>query len=1339
MASSSTNPPAAPDPFDLGIHTPANLNRGARAILLRDSPAQPISIIESANELARERVEEYNAKLMVFQAFCAKFEEAAQQFTNGPQRRFAQQFADSFLDSWKRELSGDMPTSKPTYSSVAASHPSDRARPAQQHQQQRRRSDPPHRQGQQTTVAHPDKTSASSSEKLGTVSDKIRQVFQVRSGWAILTADSETRDFLVEKQAEWAAKLGATAVETNKEWHTYVVSDFPRRLTDFRGNKVDSNSVISDEIEIQTGLKPVDIRTGRQLSDNPLTKTLLVSFLKPTKKRFWSLFGSRAARLIDKTDVPKQYSQTRKNDKKPLKVFQANVGKIPPAHDCALALADTERYDIVLLQEPWTAHAKDRCLTKTHPAYDAFTPVDMWNSNDTRPRVMTYVRRDSRLLADQIRPFETRDILWITVNGMTIVNFYRQNDESDALNTLLRWPVPERCLVAGDFNARHHTWQTGQATNRGQEIADWASEHELSLLNTLDIPTNPHGNTIDLAFTNMPLAEATVEDHLATSSDHFTLSLTFPDIKLAPSQPGKIRVTTEDELKRFVEIVELGAAEIPRADSTPEELDELASSLASLLTSAAKAAGRHGKADAQPPGGQRSAPPRRLVSEPSDDSTLSASTRMFRSLKETFTVWSAGPRDSIGGTSSTASPVNNVVYETQMDKANALRQATLERRTAEDDIANAWTPVSPSRLIPFSSEISLDEAQYATIHTGNTSPGSDNITVNLLKAVWHIIGTHIRRLFEGCLSVGHHPKSFKEAEVVMIAKPGRRDLTEPGAWRPISLLSCLGKGLERLIARRLAWAAVYYSVLHTQQAGALSKRSATDLVTALIHDIEEAFARKKVATLVTMDVQGAFDTVMCNRLVLRLREQGWPDHLARWAGSFISGRSIAEMVRWGAANGVSFDTKKTEVMHFSRSKLRTAPSVRHGDAVKHPESTLRWLGIWLDSRLSFRLHVEKWAAKAKAVAYHLRGLTNTIHGPLPSAVRSAVRACVEPVLLHGSEAWTRLRRADELLAPCPRPKLVQRRFQQEELVPLQAASKEKTASTFPRWLQSLDPLTLVVYSDGSLSSEGAASYGFTIHQNNIPISDGSGRLGPAEVFDAEAAGALEGLKAALNLRDAATQNIFICLDNLAAATCLRGTPSDSSQDVFLEFQALATSHGAVQVRWVPGHCDIPGNEQADKLAKVASLLPEPEGARPTLAYIRRIARQKPKEAFEAWWSTSAPEQYKRLNLKATTGCPPELSLPRAALHHLLAARSLHGDFAAYHERFDHIDARLVCSYGRHKAPDHIFYCRKVPPRHRMRMAPSPNAAVNLAVGQDFTKFIDLYKKSAFFGKICPRY
>ncbi|TVY74676.1 hypothetical protein Focb16_v005969 [Fusarium oxysporum f. sp. cubense] len=305
--------------------------------------------------------------------------------------------------------------------------------------------------------------------------------------------------------------------------------------------------------------------------------------------------------------------------------------------------------------------------------------------------------------------------------------------------------------------------------------------------------------------------------------------------------------------------------------------------------------------------------------------------------------------------------------------------------------------------------------------------------------------------------------------------------------------------------------------------------------------------------------------------------------------------------------------------------------------------------------------------------------------------------------------------------------------------PLQTASKKETADAFLRWVQSLDPLTLVVYSDGSLSSQGAASYGFTIHQDSLPVLHGSGRLGPAEVFDAEATGALQGLKAALNLQESVSRNIIICLDNLAAATCLRGTPSDSSQDVFLEFQALAALHGATQVRWVPGHTDIPGNEQADKLAKAASSLPEPEGAQPTLAYLRKVARQKPKEAFETWWITSVPEQYKRLNLKATIRCPPELSLPRAALHHLLAARSLHGDFAAYHERFNHNDARMTCSCGRRKAPDHVFYCRKVPRRCRIRLVPSPTATVNLAIGRNFDKYIKLTKSSAFFERICTRH
>ncbi|PWI64471.1 hypothetical protein PCL_09626 [Purpureocillium lilacinum] len=264
----------------------------------------------------------------------------------------------------------------------------------------------------------------------------------------------------------------------------------------------------------------------------------------------------------------------------------------------------------------------------------------------------------------------------------------------------------------------------------------------------------------------------------------------------------------------------------------------------------------------------------------------------------------------------------------------------------------------------------------------------------------------------------------------------------------------------------------------------------------------------------------------------------------------------------------------------------------------------------------------------------------------------------------------------------------------------------------------------------------AAGYGYVIHRNGLTLTSGNGRLGPAEVFDAEAKGALEGLRAALNLTG--PRHIFVCLDNLGVASCLRGMPADSSQEVFLEFQALATTHGAVEVRWIPGHTNIAGNEQADALAKAATSMPEPADALPTLAHLRRTARQQSRDAFEAWWDASAPDQYKPLHLKPTTSCPPELELPRPLLHHLLAARSRHGDFADYHERFNHDDARLSCSCGRRKEPSHLFYCRKILPRHRMRLTPSPIAAINRAIGRDFDKFVKLAKASSFFEWACAR-
>ena len=146
----------------------------------------------------------------------------------------------------------------------------------------------------------------------------------------------------------------------------------------------------------------------------------------------------------------------------------------------------------------------------------------------------------------------------------------------------------------------------------------------------------------------------------------------------------------------------------------------------------------------------------------------------------------------------------------------------------------------------------------------------------------------IVRLFDLCLSQGHHPRVFRNAEVIVIPKPGKDDLSNPKNWRPISLLSVLGKGIERLVARRLAFWALKAGVTSPQHLGALPGRSAVDLVECLVHDIENAWANKKVCTLATVDIESAFDGVQPGRLAVRLREQGWPSPLVKWAASFAS-------------------------------------------------------------------------------------------------------------------------------------------------------------------------------------------------------------------------------------------------------------------------------------------------------------------------------------------------------------------------------------------------------------------------------------------------------------------
>lgn len=75
-----------------------------------------------------------------------------------------------------------------------------------------------------------------------------------------------------------------------------------------------------------------------------------------------------------------------KHANKDLPIRQVNMARKSLAHKTALNLEYAKHVDIILIQEP-PIRSLDRRLTRYHPAYETYAPVDTWV--DKRPRLLT--------------------------------------------------------------------------------------------------------------------------------------------------------------------------------------------------------------------------------------------------------------------------------------------------------------------------------------------------------------------------------------------------------------------------------------------------------------------------------------------------------------------------------------------------------------------------------------------------------------------------------------------------------------------------------------------------------------------------------------------------------------------------------------------------------------------------------------------------------------------------------------------------------------------------------------------------------------------------------------
>ncbi|KAG0158422.1 hypothetical protein PDIDSM_5936 [Penicillium digitatum] len=666
---------------------------------------------------------------------------------------------------------------------------------------------------------------------------------------------------------------------------------------------------------------------------------------------------SRGRRLAETTSphlAPKSLSRhkrwTRARRVRPsvpreVLVFWANVRRQTACHTTALQLAYESACDVVCIQEPYVSAPTKKT---GHPAYDCYAPTDEWDSSDPtsfeseRPRVLTYVRKNSGLNAQQHRSSQDRDLLWVNVNGFLILNIYRQ-------------PTTDKVI---DY---------------------WSSDSGLDFIGEPGVPTHQAGHVLDLTFSNIPYASTVVREDLATGSDHESLVTRIP---VAAGVP-------ESKLPKLSSLIGTGIRSLPDPSSieTHDQLDQFAATLTALFQDAIKTAGSLNRTHTF------TTPWWTSECQAKRQQWLGSFSLLCTLLEKAY--W----RDRIDNIKTDSDLYNIISWHKLGTDLKALPFSSMaslwrtpwkrRRPYAAQSLAVLAQTTTYQRTLSLSPQppafhgYNLSQWKKLRLHNWrlSTSPGSDRITVRL-KACWEHLKDIVLSLFNRCLALCHIPLAWK------VARTNHREkncLDCPHPRRP-----------------------------QPQHAGALPKLSATDLVASFTHDAEMALSQNKQVTLVTMDVQGAFDALLRRRLLKRMGEQGWPRELLLLVDSFLTGRKarvrlegsttpdrtpqygpnapfryaddlalyrashdltqnvrllakdVQSILAWGEYNKVAFAPEKLEMIHITRHRGDESPSIVVNDRLtidpvqaKKPgyTPTLRWLGVFFDRKLTWRSHI----------------------------------------------------------------------------------------------------------------------------------------------------------------------------------------------------------------------------------------------------------------------------------------------------------------------------------------------------------------------------------------------
>ena len=623
-----------------------------------------------------------------------------------------------------------------------------------------------------------------------------------------------------------------------------------------------------------------------------------------------------------------------------LHVWQQNLNKSLTAQQHLLNTASPQNWDILLLQEPWFGNTVTRASHSWRVLYPDIYFENKTNNLRSIILVNANLPTDSYEQI-QFRNTDVTGIRIATNTGpTTILNVYNDCNHNAAIDEVTEYlthtfpddhiPDDRHVIMAGDFN-RHHSWwedegnthlTTGEALIR--PLLDVIYRFDLRMALPPGIPTlqalstgnwtRPDNvwctsHTIDL-FTRCdtdPGLRGPNTDHLPILS-----SIDLPLTRNAPKSSRNFRTT---DWEAFTEqLTELLSHSEPRKLTSEREfrtaLDEINTALKTTMEDKVpinkpfphtKRWWTHTLNDLRKKKGRSANTSHRwrgLPDHPSHQDHREA-TKVYAkaietSKKEHWENWllNASERDIWTANKYATDPPTDG-GKTRIPTLNYVGQDGNTRRTASNAekstaLASAFFPPPPTTpLIPhtYYPEPSNIFRYFTRMQIKNAAkklnafkaPGPDGIPNIVLKRCIDILANRLYYIFRAIFELNVYPDEWRESITVVLRKPGKPSYEEPKAYRPIALLNTLGKLFSSIVADDLSHFCETREVLPRNQFGGRPARTTSDSMLLLTHIIKEKWRQKKVASVLFLDVQGAFPNVVKEMLIHNMRLRRVPE------------------------------------------------------------------------------------------------------------------------------------------------------------------------------------------------------------------------------------------------------------------------------------------------------------------------------------------------------------------------------------------------------------------------------------------------------------------------------